>query len=181
MYMTPDQKLAQDKLIAMRRSLAEWRAARLLNDELTRKGVPDPIGKTKTEEELKGTLIKYISAAYPDAVLPIDTLALAEMVIVGPERYLPPAKGPQAQGFFPLLILGGGLLIAFLYTLNTLAEKAKQEEERKLCARGVKAYCPQSSWWKWAAVAGVGYFIAKETTLFERLWGKAKTIRFRRS
>lgn len=173
--MTPDQKLAQDKLIAMRRSLAEWRAARLLNAELTRKGVPDPVGKTKSEDELRGTLIKYLSTAYPEAVLPVDTLLLAEMVIVGPERYLPPPKGPQAQGLLPLFIVGG-VLIAFLYTIDTIAQRAKEEEERKLCARGVKAYCPTSSWWKWAAVAGVGYFVAKETNLFERLWGKTQSL-----
>ncbi len=172
--LTADQQLANQKLIEMRRSLAEWRSAKLMNDELTRKGVPDPVGKLKQDDELKGVLIKYLTTLYPDAALPMSTIMLAEMVIVGPEKYLPPkAKTPQAQGILPI-ILGVGIVLVVMQTVSTIAENAKQAEERKLCARGVKAYCPQTSWWKWAAVAGGLYFIGKETTLGERLIKKIK-------
>lgn len=173
--MTADQQLAQQKLVEMRRSLANWRAARLLNDELTRKGVPDPMGTLKQDEELRGKLIQYLTTLYPDAALPMSTLMLAEMVIVGPEKYLPPPKAPSAQGFLPLLLVGG-VVLALMYTVSTIAENARIAEERKLCARGVTAYCPGTPWWKWAALAGVTYFVARETTIFERLWGKGATV-----
>ncbi len=172
--MTAEQQLANQKLIDMRRSLAEWRSAKLMNDELTRKGVPDPVGALKQDAELQSVLVKYLTKAYPDAALPMSTLMLAEMVIVGPEKYLPP-KSPQAQGFFPLII-GGGIVLAFMYTVSSIAENAKAAEERKLCARGVTAYCPGTPLWKWAAIAGVAYFVAKETTIFQRLWGKGTDV-----
>ena len=173
--LTADQELAKQKLIEMRRSLAEWRAARLLNDELTRKGVPDPVGVPTQDKELQRTLVKYLTTLYPDAALPMSTIMLAEMVIVGPEKYLPPPKAPTAQGFFPIII-GIGLVLILMQTVSNVADGLRQAEERKLCARGVEVYCPQSSWWKWAALAGGLYFIGKETTIGERLIKKVKSF-----
>jgi hypothetical protein len=91
---------------------------------------------------------------------PNAAVKLAEIVVAGTPYGIP--QGPQAQGIFPLLVLGGigAVALIFMQKISSDADVAKEKERIECIKAGA---CTDSGFWtKMAAVAVLG-LIAKRS------------------
>lgn len=184
-----DVQKAATELAAMRRSLRSWLKYRTLNDAVlagTAK-TKKPIGygqrvvamtrDTATELDLATQLHGLLSRVMPGSALPSPTspnaaVALAQIAITGQA----PSSAPEAMGgilsassashpwLWPVLIVGG-LLIAVTTAIKTVADVAKDKEEKACIEAGA---CTDFGFWlKVGGVAMLGYVVWRELGIGE--------------
>jgi hypothetical protein len=146
---------AKAELARMRRSLREWLRYRDMNTAagLTAQEASERVA---LEAGLAAKMRALLLEVYgQDAALPGDATSLARMIIVG---QAPATNAPQAQGFIPLLILAGAVVLLLMHAISTYADYAK-ERERYECIEKYGAWkCDtQGQLVKWGIVAGVAW------------------------
>jgi hypothetical protein len=157
-----DVQRAKVELDRMKGSLRSWLKFRALNDAVAagtapttkpRKYAAEVVTQSRdwdAEQKLAKQLYVLLSETLPGVQLPDPNIVtnpqaapqLAKIAIDGP-----PSSSPQAQGAWytswPVLIVGG-LLLAITTTIRTVAEVAKDKEEKACIQAGA---CTDSGFW----------------------------------
>jgi len=118
-----------------------------------------------SEVEL-GKRLKALLGGVEDSYnLPDDPEELAKVYLSNS------SDSPQAQGIFPLLIIGGGVLVLTSFA-RSWADKAKFDRQMEACEVQAAA-CP-FNWNKWLMVGAVGvglWFLWTKTNVLKKLKG----------
>lgn len=190
----PTKAEAARELRKMKSELRAWLKFRRVNDELasgkrTSKKVPQAVAikvvkqrDYSLEQELATQIHNLLSELYDPQSLPVPDVKadpnaaakLAEIAINGlPEKVAAP--GPAAQGFIPLLIIGGVVLFAISTVVSSLAEVAKEKERIKCVQAGGGLACSDTGKLiKIALVAGAMWFAWTRMGIGDRVTGFIK-------
>ena len=179
-----DVQRAKLELDRMKGSLRSWLKFRTLNDAVAAGAAPTTKPRSfarevivqsrdwDAEQKLAKQLYVLLSETLPGVQLPEPSIAtnpqaavqLAQIALNGP-----PSSSPQAQGAWytswPLLIVGG-LLLAITTTIRTVAEVAKDREEKACVAAGG---CTDSGFWLKVGGISMLVYIAWQMGLGERV------------
>jgi hypothetical protein len=157
-----DVQRAKVELDRMKGSLRGWLKFRTLNDAVAagtaptkkpRKYAAEVVAQARdrdAEHKLAKQLYVLLSETLPGVQLPDPNVAINPQAAVQLAKIAlegPPASSPQAQGAWytswPILIVGG-LLLAITTTIRTIAEVAKDREEKACIQAGG---CTDSGFW----------------------------------
>jgi len=179
-----DVQRAKVELDRMKGSLRGWLKFRTLNDAVAAGTAPttkprafarEVVTQSRDwayEQKLAKQLYVLLSETLPGVQLPDPNVTvnpqaavqLAKIAIDGP-----PASSPQAQGAWytswPVLIVGG-LLLAITTTIRTVAEVAKDREEKACIQAGA---CTDSGFWLKVGGISMLVYIAWQMGLGERV------------
>jgi len=179
-----DVQRAKVELDRMRGSLKSWLKFRTLNDAVVtgtaptkkpRKFAVEVITQSRDwgyEQKLAKQIYVLLSETLPGVQLPDPDIAtnpqaavqLAKIAIDGP-----PSSSPQAQGAWylswPVLIVGG-LLLAITTTIRSVADVAKDREEKACIQAGA---CTDSGFWLKAGGIAALVYVAWQMGLGERV------------
>jgi hypothetical protein len=179
-----DVQRAKVELDRMRGSLKSWLKFRTLNDAVVagtaptkkpRKFAVEVITQSRdwdAEAKLAKQLYVLLSETMPGVQLPQPSIAtnpqaavqLAQIALNGP-----PSSSPQAQGAWytswPIMIVGG-LLLAITVTVSTVANVAKDREEKACIQAGA---CTDSGFWIKVGGVSMLVYIAWQMGLGERV------------
>jgi hypothetical protein len=179
-----DVQRAKVELDRMKGSLRGWLKFRTLNDAVASGSVTtnkprafarEVISQSRdweAEHKLAKQLYVLLSETLPGVQLPDPNVTvnpqaavqLAKIAIDGP-----PASSPQAQGAWytswPVLIVGG-LLLAITTTIRTVADVAKDREEKACVAAGA---CTDSGFWLKIGGISMLVYVAWQMGLGERV------------
>jgi hypothetical protein len=179
-----DVQRAKVELDRMRGSLKSWLKFRTLNDAVVagvaptkkpRKFAAEVITQSRdwdSEQKLAKQLYVLLSESLPGISLPDPNVVtnpqaavqLAKIAIDGPS-----SSSPQAQGAWytswPVLIVGG-LLLAITTTIRSVADVAKDREEKACIQAGA---CTDSGFWLKVGGVSMLVYIAWQMGLGERV------------
>ena len=157
--LTVNQQRAYVKLAEMRQQLGKWLKAHAVNDKTLT--TYDLVDRQQYEPLLAANLTDLLQRLHPEARLPGDVVALAEMTIN--ETVSKEASAPTAQGLWPLIIVAGAIVLALTSVTSTLAGEApKREESRAHYKCVMEGNCVDYGfWYKWGGIAAGAYVLHK--------------------